>query len=91
MKKQNTWIAPLSINRNGQRFFKAVITPEYVYYVDYRESDEYSAVLIYNKRGELLSDNCHAANSLLMDIEEKRYIHLSRTMQYNVRRMQETA
>jgi hypothetical protein len=76
------------IHRNGDTFYKAVETINFVFYVDYRESDEMNAVLMFDRSSKLLSDNCHAANELYCILEEKRYTHLSPTMRYNVLQMQ---
>ena len=50
---------------DGRKYRLAAITKDFTFYVDHEESDETCAVLMYNKRGELVSNNFFAANYLL--------------------------
>jgi hypothetical protein len=54
----------------GKAFTLHVITKELLYYVNEEEGDDNGNTICMNKKMEILSDNCHASNSL-MDISEK--------------------
>ena len=61
-------------------YYNAVETPEFNYFVNYRESDENASVIMFNKQGEVISDNYHAYCSLFETLENKSYIRISRTI-----------
>jgi hypothetical protein len=46
-----------------------LITNDFVYFVNANEGDENAQTIMYNKNGELLSDNIHATNDLLETLE----------------------
>jgi hypothetical protein len=47
----------------------ALITNDFVYFVNSNEGDENAQTIMYNKKGELLSDNIHATNDLFETLE----------------------
>ena len=49
----------------------ALITNDFVYFVNSNESDENAQTIMYNKKGELLSDNYHATNDLYETLESQ--------------------
>lgn len=51
-------------------FIKALETETNIYYVDLQEMDDNSMTRIYDLNMNLLSDNIHATNSLLDDLEK---------------------
>jgi hypothetical protein len=62
----------------------AVITEDFVYFVNEEESDENAQTMMYNKKGELVSDNYFATSDLfdvLLSNDELEYI--SPSMEYN--------
>jgi hypothetical protein len=46
-----------------------LVTDDFVYYINPMEGDENAQTIMYNKKGELISDNIHATNDLLENIE----------------------
>lgn len=46
-----------------------LITNDFVYFVNSNEGDENAQTIMYNKKGELLSDNIHASNDLFETLE----------------------
>jgi hypothetical protein len=46
-----------------------LITNDFVYFVNPNEGDENAQTIMYNKKGELLSDNIHATNDLFATLE----------------------
>lgn len=72
---------PLSIQRPLGRYYRALQTAYFVYYVNYKESDENAQVLMYaRKTGMLVSDNYHAFTSLTDVLEGKLYTKISRNL-----------
>lgn len=71
------------------RYYRAIESKDFIFYANYLESDENGSILMYNKAGELVSDNYFAYTALLETIEEKQYTKISRTMLENVKRMNE--
>ena len=61
-------------------YYNAVETLEFNYYVNYKESDENASVIMFNKQGEVISDNYHAYCSLFETLENKSYTRISRTI-----------
>lgn len=49
----------------------ALITNDFVYFVNSNEGDENAQTIMYNKKGELLSDNYHATNDLYEALESE--------------------
>ena len=52
-------------------FNLALITKDFVYFVNMEESDENGNTMMYNKNGELLSDNYFASNELYETLEKE--------------------
>ena len=44
-------------------YHRALKNDEFIYFVNYEESDENVSVKMYNRKRELISDNIHAYNS----------------------------
>lgn len=61
-------------------YYNAVETPEFNYFVNYKESDENASVIMFNKQGEVISDNYFAYSSLFETLENKTYTRISRTI-----------
>jgi len=76
---------PKSIKTNNGLFSLAMITKKHVYYINWKEDDESSATIIFDLNMKKLSDNIHATNSLMDDINHKRFVWLSSPMKYNVK------
>jgi hypothetical protein len=49
----------------------ALITNDFVYFVNSNEGDENAQTIMYNKKGELLSDNYHATQDLYETLESQ--------------------
>ena len=78
--------APKKINLSKTKKIKTIlgdyvlslITDDFVYYINEEEGDENAQTLMYNKKGELISDNIHATNDFLNVLENYdsfEYIH----------------
>ena len=81
MKRQRH--RPLSFSTTLGRYYRALETKEFVYYVNYQEGDENASVIMYRKRGagmELVSDNYFAYGDMFEVLEDKTYTHISRTL-----------
>jgi hypothetical protein len=52
-------------------FNLGLITKDFVYFVNVEEGDENGNTMMYNKNGELLSDNIHATNDLFHTLENQ--------------------
>lgn len=50
-------------------FIKGLVTDSNIYYVDLEEADDNGSTKIYDLDMNLLSDNIHASNALLEDLE----------------------
>lgn len=61
-------------------YYNALETSQFNYFVNYRECDENASVIMFNKQGEVISDNYHAYCSLFETLENKSYTRISRTM-----------
>ena len=48
-----------------------LITNDFVYFVNSNEGDENAQTIMYNKKGELVSDNIHASNDLYETLESQ--------------------
>jgi hypothetical protein len=78
----------LITNWNG-KYYKAVETKDFIYFCNYKESDDNGSVMMYRKSDlSLISNNYFASNDLIEVILKKEYTHLSHSMKYNVREMQ---
>ena len=66
------------------KYYRCLESKDFIFYANYLESDENASVLMYNKSGELISDNYFAYGELFETIEDKRYTHISKTMKENV-------
>jgi hypothetical protein len=59
-------------------YYLGLITDDFVYYFNNYESDENAQTIMYNKKGELISDNYFATQDLMETLENKKdfeYIH----------------
>lgn len=80
MKKKPVKL-PLSIQRPLGRYYRALQTADFVYYVNYQESDENAQVLMYGKKNFFLwSDNYHAFAAMDEVLETKSYTKISRAL-----------
>lgn len=77
------------ISYRGRRFFKAMVTKDFVYYVDYSESDDNANVVMYDLEGTLMSDNYLANNDMFSRMRKHDFISMSETCAYNFRCMLE--
>jgi hypothetical protein len=50
-------------------YILGLVTNDFVYFVNSNEGDENAQTIMYNKKGELLSDNIHATNDLFETLE----------------------
>lgn len=50
-------------------YILGLVTTDFVYFVNPNEGDENAQTIMYNKKGELLSDNIHATNDLTSVLE----------------------
>ena len=57
------------INTILGEYILSLITKDFVYFVNSNEGDENAQTIMYNKKGELLSDNIHATNDLFQTLE----------------------
>jgi hypothetical protein len=72
------------IIHRGRRFYKAMVTKDFVYYADYQEGDDNGNVVMFNKsNGELVSDNYFANQDMFEAMRKFDFISMSRTCQYN--------
>ena len=62
----------------------SLITDDYVYYVNEEEGDENAMTIMYNKKGELISDNYFASSELYDNLlEQDEFEFISPNMVYN--------
>lgn len=67
----------------GQKFEKAMLTKDFVYYMDYSEGDDNGSVKMYRRAtGELVSDNYRANQDMYENIMYYNYEWLSETLLY---------
>lgn len=72
---------PLSIQDWNGRFHRAMETVDFIYYVNYQESDDNANVKMYRKSdGSLASSNYFASNDMIEVILEKSWTKISRAM-----------
>jgi hypothetical protein len=57
------------INTILGEYILSLITKDFVYFVNSNEGDENAQTIMYNKKGELLSDNIHATNDLFETLD----------------------
>lgn len=68
------------LQRHGRTFYLFGITPDFIYYVDAKESDETASTIMYSHNGTVVSDNYFAYESLLEDIQEDAFTWESRAL-----------
>ena len=66
------------------RYWRALETIDFVFYVNYQESDENATVKMYRHNGDLVSDNYFAYTALMEAVDNEDYTYASRTMKYNI-------
>ena len=72
------------ITHRGRRFYKAMVTNEFVYYVDYSESDDNANVVMIDlDSGEIISDNYFANCDMFSRMRKHDFIEMSKTCAYN--------
>lgn len=72
------------ITHRGRRFYKAMVTNEFVYYVDYSESDDNANVVMIDlDSGEIISDNYFANCDMFSRMRKHDFIGMSKTCAYN--------
>ena len=72
------------ITHRGRRFYKAMVTKEFVYYVDYSESDDNANVVMIDlDSGEIISDNYFANCDMFSRMRKHDFIEMSKTCAYN--------
>lgn len=72
------------IVHRGRRFYKAMVTKEFVYYADYQEGDDNGNVVMFDiETGELVSDNYFANQDMFDTMRKFDFVSMSRTCQYN--------
>jgi hypothetical protein len=59
------------INTILGEYILSLITKDFVYFVNSNEGDENAQTIMYNKKGELVSDNIHASNDLYETLESQ--------------------
>lgn len=69
----------------------ALVTPDYVFYIDENESDEDASVMMFDRDMNLISDNYFAFSGLLEAVDEhypdKSYVWASSSMKNNMKGM----
>lgn len=75
---------PDSINRHNEKYAKALITSDGIYYVNFEEGDPNVSTLLFDLNLNLLSDNYFASDQLIKDIKENNYDWASEEMKYNI-------
>ena len=72
------------IVHRGRRFYKAMITSEFVFYADYQEGDDNGNVVMFDKEsGDLISDNYFANQECFELMRKFDFISMSKTCKYN--------
>lgn len=78
------------IIHRGRRFYKAMVTKDYVFYVDYSESDDNANVVMIDlDSGEIVSDNYFASQEYFSFMRKHQFESMSRTCAYNFKCMLE--
>ena len=82
MKKQ--------ITHRGRRYYKAMVTKDFVFYVDYQESDDNAnVVMLCRDTMKLISDNYFANQECITLLHKLEFESISRTCAYNLKCMLE--
>jgi hypothetical protein len=82
---------PVSFSYRNNRYYRAVETSEYIFYVAYQESDENASAVMFRKSDKkLVSDNYFANEAMIEELENKTFTHLSKAMKYNYKEMIES-
>jgi hypothetical protein len=55
------------------RYYRALETPNHIYFVNFTESDENASVKMYDRKMKLISDNNFAYEGMMEDIENNFY------------------
>ncbi len=72
------------ISHRGSRFYKAMVTKDYVFYANYQEGDDNGNVVMFDREtGELISDNYFANQECFELMRKFDFEYMSRTCQYN--------
>lgn len=72
------------ITHRGRRFYKAMVTNEFVFYADYSEGDDNGNVVMFDRiTGELISDNYFGNQEMFSIMRKFEFISMSRTCAYN--------
>lgn len=78
------------IFHRGRRFYKAMVTKDYVFYADYNEGDDNGNVVMFDRAsGELISDNYFANQKCFELMRKHDFEFMSRTCAYNFKCMLE--
>lgn len=78
------------IFHRGRRFYKAMVTTDYVFYADYQEGDDNGNVVMLDREtGELISDNYFANQECFSLMRKFDFESMSRTCAYNFKCMLE--
>lgn len=78
------------IFHRGRRFYKAMVTKDYVFYADYNEGDDNGNVVMFDRAsGELISDNYFANQECFSLMRKHQFESMSRTCAYNFKCMLE--
>lgn len=74
------------INSSLGRYYRAVETKDFIYFVNYHEGDENGCTKMYRKENlELICDNYHCYNDMFCVLMDEEYTYLSPTMKSNLR------
>jgi len=72
------------IIHRGRRFYKAMVTKDFVFYADYQEGDDNGNVVMLDREtGKLVSDNYFANQECFELMRKFEFESMSRTCQYN--------
>lgn len=74
---------PPFLTRFNGRFYRALITKDFVFYVNFQEGDENSSCEMYNRDMELISNNYFASVGLFDELATGEWEYISPTMKQN--------
>lgn len=74
---------PPFLTRFNGRFHRALITKNFVFYVNFQEGDENSSCEMYNRDMELISNNYFASVGLFDELATGKWEYISHTMKEN--------
>lgn len=74
---------PTYIKRWNGRFYKGLITEDFVFFCNYHEGDDNGNVEMYTRNMELVSDNYFASVGLHEALESGEWEYMSPTMKQN--------